>query len=84
VLGIRESARLNNIIVFVKVAIVLAVIAFGFFYVDTANWSPFIPAAFTDAATGAVVPGKYGAPPEPGRGEGHPARSRQPPPLSVH
>ena len=60
VLGIRESARLNNIIVFVKVTIVLLVIGFGFFYVDTANWSPFIPAAFTDAATGAVVPGKFG------------------------
>jgi APA family basic amino acid/polyamine antiporter len=59
VLGIKESARLNNIIVFVKVGIVLLVIGFGFFYVDAANWSPFIPAAFTDA-TGAVVPGKFG------------------------
>ncbi len=60
VLGIRESARLNNIIVYVKVGIVLAVIAFGFFYVDAANWSPFIPTALTDPATGAVIPGKFG------------------------
>jgi len=43
VVGIRESANFNNIIVFVKVAIVIAVIGFGFMYVNTANWHPFIP-----------------------------------------
>jgi APA family basic amino acid/polyamine antiporter len=43
VIGISESAKFNNIIVFVKVAIVLAVIGFGFMYVNKANWHPFIP-----------------------------------------
>jgi APA family basic amino acid/polyamine antiporter len=43
VLGIKESARFNNIIVFVKMAIVLLVIGFGFMYVHTENWHPFIP-----------------------------------------
>jgi APA family basic amino acid/polyamine antiporter len=43
VVGIKESARFNNIVVYVKVAIVLAVIFFGFKYVNTANWHPFIP-----------------------------------------
>jgi Amino acid transporters len=43
VIGIRESASFNNVIVFVKVAIVLAVIGFGFLYVNSANWHPFIP-----------------------------------------
>jgi APA family basic amino acid/polyamine antiporter len=43
VIGIRESANFNNVIVFIKVAIVLAVIGFGFMYVKTANWHPFIP-----------------------------------------
>jgi basic amino acid/polyamine antiporter, APA family len=43
VVGIKESARFNNIVVYVKVAIVLAVIFFGFKYVNTANWQPFIP-----------------------------------------
>jgi len=43
VVGIKESARFNNIIVYVKVAIVLLVIGFGFKYVDSANWQPFIP-----------------------------------------
>jgi APA family basic amino acid/polyamine antiporter len=42
VVGIQESARFNNIVVFVKVAIVLLVIGFGFFYVNSANWHPFI------------------------------------------
>ena len=43
VVGIQESARFNNVIVYVKTAIVLLVIGFGFQYVDAANWSPFIP-----------------------------------------
>lgn len=43
VIGIRESARFNNIIVIVKLAIVLLVIGFGFMYVNQDNWSPFIP-----------------------------------------
>ena len=43
VIGIQESARFNNVIVYVKVAIVLLVIFFGFQYVKTANWHPFIP-----------------------------------------
>jgi APA family basic amino acid/polyamine antiporter len=43
VFGIQGSARLNNIIVFVKVAIVFLVIGFGFIYVAPDNWTPFIP-----------------------------------------
>jgi basic amino acid/polyamine antiporter, APA family len=43
VIGIKESARFNNIIVYVKVAIVLLVIFFGFQHVNTGNWHPFIP-----------------------------------------
>ncbi|KAA9340527.1 amino acid permease [Adhaeribacter soli] len=44
VVGIQESARFNNLIVFIKVGIVLLVIGFGFQYVNSANWEPFIPA----------------------------------------
>jgi len=43
VVGIKESANFNNVIVFVKVAIVFLVIGFGAMYVNTANWHPFIP-----------------------------------------
>src|SRR5450432_60804 len=41
--GIKESAFVNMIIVMIKVSIVLAVIVFGFKYVNTANWVPYIP-----------------------------------------
>src|SRR3954465_15663817 len=44
VIGIKESARFNNIIVFIKLAIIFLVIGVGFAYVNTANWHPFIPA----------------------------------------
>jgi basic amino acid/polyamine antiporter, APA family len=43
VVGIRESARFNNLIVFVKVGIVFLVIGFGFMFVKASNWSPFLP-----------------------------------------
>jgi APA family basic amino acid/polyamine antiporter len=43
VIGIKESARFNNVIVIVKLAIVLLVIGFGFMYVNSNNWHPFIP-----------------------------------------
>ena len=42
--GIKEAASTNNVIVILKVAVVLFVIIAGSFYVDTANWHPFIPA----------------------------------------
>ncbi len=43
VVGIHESSRFNNVIVFVKLLIVLLVIGFGFAFVKSANWTPFIP-----------------------------------------
>jgi basic amino acid/polyamine antiporter, APA family len=42
-LGIRESATLNAVIVFVKVAIILAFITAGAFFIDPGLWQPFIP-----------------------------------------
>ena len=45
VLGISESAFVNNVIVAIKLAVVLAFIAIGAFYVNPALWSPLIPAA---------------------------------------
>jgi basic amino acid/polyamine antiporter, APA family len=43
VIGIKESARFNTVIVTVKVAVVLMFIAFCARFVNTANWHPFIP-----------------------------------------
>ncbi len=43
IIGIQESARLNGIIVALKVAIVVLVIGLGFGYINQANYVPFIP-----------------------------------------
>jgi APA family basic amino acid/polyamine antiporter len=42
VIGIRESARLTNAIVILKVAIVLLVVIVGLSHITPANWKPFI------------------------------------------
>ncbi len=41
--GIRESRNASNIMVAIKLIIVVLVIVVGAFYVDTANWDPFLP-----------------------------------------
>lgn len=43
VVGVRESATVNNAIVIVKLVVLLAFIAIGITFVDAANWTPFIP-----------------------------------------
>ncbi len=45
--GTRESAFVNSIIVVVKVAIVIMVIAIGWGFINPANHTPFIPAPTT-------------------------------------
>jgi basic amino acid/polyamine antiporter, APA family len=47
--GIKEAASTNNLIVILKVAVVLFVIVVGFFYVNTDNWTPFVPDQIFDA-----------------------------------
>jgi APA family basic amino acid/polyamine antiporter len=44
VIGIRESARFNNLIVFVKLGVILLFIVVGAMYVNRGNWVPFLPA----------------------------------------
>ena len=41
--GIRQSARVNSVIVVIKVAVILLFIGFGLSYIDTSNWVPYIP-----------------------------------------
>jgi APA family basic amino acid/polyamine antiporter len=41
--GIRESARVTNALVFVKVAICTFVVVAGLFFINRANLTPFIP-----------------------------------------
>lgn len=63
VIGIRESARFNNVIVMIKVAVILLFIGFGISYINVDNWTPFIPEntgkfsefGLTGVLTGAAV-----------------------------
>lgn len=54
-LGIRESTRVNNIMVIVKLAVVVLFIVVGAFYVKPDNWQPFMPFGFKGIITGASM-----------------------------
>src|SRR4051812_30266184 len=43
VVGVSESATFNNIIVAIKVTVIIVFICVGAFFVNPANWHPFIP-----------------------------------------
>jgi len=44
VIGIKESANFNNVIVALKLAVILTFIGVGVAYINKANWHPFVPA----------------------------------------
>jgi APA family basic amino acid/polyamine antiporter len=43
VIGIKESANFNNIIVALKLAVILTFLAVGVAYINKSNWHPFVP-----------------------------------------
>ncbi len=43
ILGTSESTKVNNVIVFVKLAVILFFLIVGFGHINAANWSPFLP-----------------------------------------
>lgn len=51
-IGIRESKKSTNFMVMFKVAVIIFVIILGFFYVDTNNWTPFMPNGFGGVLAG--------------------------------
>ncbi|MBA3233568.1 MAG: amino acid permease [Propionibacteriales bacterium] len=53
--GIKTSAKVETYLVFVKIAIVLAVIVVGAFYIKADNLSPYFPFGLSGAATGAAT-----------------------------
>jgi APA family basic amino acid/polyamine antiporter len=52
VIGIKESATFNNLIVAVKLAVILTFIAVGIAFINRHNWQPFVPPA--------LGPGEFG------------------------
>ena len=52
--GVQESARINAVIVGIKLFAVLLVIVTGVFFVRPANWSPFLPFGWGGVVRGAA------------------------------
>ncbi|MGB0954711.1 MAG: amino acid permease [Panacagrimonas sp.] len=55
-IGVRESARFNAVMTFIKLATIFTFIVIAIWYVEPQNWRPFIPDRIVDADGG----GKYG------------------------
>lgn len=66
ILGIRRSANVNFLMVVIKLAVVLLIIAIGVFYIDPANWRPFAPYGYTGISLfGNTLVGQHDAGGEP-------------------
>lgn len=53
--GIRESTRVNTIMVVVKIVVILLFLAVGIFYVRPENWNPFLPYGLSGVFNGASI-----------------------------
>lgn len=53
--GTKESKTVNNIMVFVKLGVILLFIIVGSFYVEPANWTPFMPYGTSGVLAGAAA-----------------------------
>ncbi|WP_343704464.1 amino acid permease [Chitinophaga sp.] len=51
-IGIRESKRSANFMVGLKIVVLLVVILIGVFYINTDNWTPFMPNKFEGVLKG--------------------------------
>jgi len=53
-IGVSESARINSIIVGIKLFAVMVVIGIGAFFIKPVNWSPFLPLGWGGVVRGAA------------------------------
>lgn len=50
--GIKESRNASNIMVYIKLLVVILIIAVGIFYIDMDNYTPFMPNGFEGVMAG--------------------------------
>jgi basic amino acid/polyamine antiporter, APA family len=55
ILGTSESARINNIIVTIKLAVIVFFLVVGFGHINPANWTPFLPFGAGGVFSGAAI-----------------------------
>jgi APA family basic amino acid/polyamine antiporter len=53
--GVKESARVNNLMVFVKLGVLALFVGVGVLYINPQNWTPFAPNGFPGIASGAAI-----------------------------
>lgn len=54
-LGAKESAKLNNILVAIKLGVVLLFIVLGVSHIEPSNWHPFMPYGWDGVFSGAAI-----------------------------
>jgi APA family basic amino acid/polyamine antiporter len=54
-IGVKQSARINAFIVFIKLIAILIFISVAIFNIDPKNWHPFLPFGVTGIAQGAAI-----------------------------
>lgn len=54
-IGIRESKIVGNVMTVLKIAIILMVIVLGAMFVNTANWTPFLPNGISGVMAGVAA-----------------------------
>jgi basic amino acid/polyamine antiporter, APA family len=55
ILGTSESAKINNIIVTIKLAVIVFFLIVGFGHINPANWTPFLPFGAGGVFGGAAI-----------------------------
>ena len=55
ILGVKESTRVNNIMVIIKLAVVILFIVLGVTHVKPSNWTPFMPYGWKGVFQGASI-----------------------------
>ncbi len=53
--GVRESARVNTVIVTIKLAVIALFLILGITHINPANWHPFMPYGWQGVMTGAAI-----------------------------
>lgn len=54
-IGIRESKIVGNVMTVLKIAVILLVIVLGAMFVNTANWTPFLPNGISGVMAGVAA-----------------------------